>query len=67
MSPFKCGHIRNESPSSKKNVENKKKEIFFIEVGGLKMIYDRQEGSRFLLFEKFMFMGRRLVQNVKHT
>jgi len=30
------------------------------------MIYDRQEGSRFLLLEKFMFMGRRLV-NVKHT
>ena len=22
------------------------------------MIYDRQEGSRFLLLEKFMFMGR---------
>ena len=30
------------------------------------MIYDRQEGSRFLLLEKFMFMGRRLVRNVKH-
>ena len=64
MSPFKCGHIRNEAPSNKKQKEKKKS---FIEVGGLKMIYDRQEGSRFLLFEKFMFMGRRLVRNVKQT
>ena len=51
---------------SKKNMQGTKKGNLFIEVGGLKMIYDRQEGSRFLLLEKFMFMGRRLVQNVKH-
>ena len=55
------------SQKIKKKVENKKKKKSFIEVGGLKMIYDRQEGSRFLLLEKFMFMGRRLVRNVKQT
>ena len=56
------------SQKTKKCREQKRKEKkSFIEVGGLKMIYDRQEGSRFLLLEKFMFMGRRLVRNVKQT